>query len=300
MAIPIFPNSSYFIAFGGSPVFFEEIRLASLRHQARIYACRSRYEFLEAMSTIRFKAAIFLDGIGLNQKELPLLASEVATRSHTTVCFATEKANSLFSTLPNVRTMLLPSDAKTESWRSGFDDFMITLTPPQLDQIVQNAANAIFPRFFPATKGFSRIPFCDENADYVLIHSISDGDLIGQFLVRVKWSEICKLLPGVNSDRTSEKILDILKEATNQCGGLIAQAIIRLHPNCNMKLGLPTGFDLLKIPKVQFLHYFPAVNVIDEGNRIGVSMGLLNLNREKIPDLSGYVDAQSSDSIEFL
>jgi hypothetical protein len=300
MAVPIFPNSSYFIAFGGSPIFFEEVRLASLRHQARTFVCRSRNEFLESLSMIKEPSGIFLDGMGLSQKDLVLVSTEVAMRKSSAVCYIAEKADNLFAMLPQVRTMLLAAGAKPESWRIGIDEFMTSLTPPKLDEILLNCADAIFPTFFPNLRDFKRVSHSLESADYLLIHSLSAAELIGQFIVRVKWDELCKMFPELAANRAGEKILDTLKEAMNQCAGLLVQTFLRMHPTCNMKIGLSTGFDLVKVPKIQSLKYFPSVHVVDKENRTGISVGFFNLSNQKILDLSQYVSAPSNDNVEFL
>lgn len=86
----------------------------------------------------------------------------------------------------------------------------------------------------------------------------------------------------------------------NQCAGVLVQSILRLHPNCKMKIGLSTGFDLLKIPKIESIKHFPSAHILEEGGRVGISIGFIDLRHQPIFDLSGYAPAESEGDIEFL
>ncbi len=300
MAVAIFPNSSYFIAYGASPAFFEAIRVASLRHQARIYACRSKSEFLEALSVIRVPSGLFVYGDGLNDKDLYAAALEVAKLKLSHACYFADRPSSYFSSLSNVNCIVVPPDAKSDTWSSEIDQFIKSLVPPKLDQIVLDSANSIVPRFFSGIKTFKAASCAMTDADYVLNFSISAGDVIGQYLAWVKWEEINKMLPDLLASRSSGKILDVLHESMNQCAGMIVQAILRLHPGNTMRIGLPAGFDLMKIPKIESVKYFPSAHVIEEQGRFGISVGLINLQHGPIPDLAAYTSAQSEEDVEFL
>lgn len=300
MAVAIFPNSSYFIAFGGSPVFFEEIRLASLRHQARIYACRSQSEFLEALSIVNSPTGLFFDGIDLSEKDLAVCAIESTELKFSPLCLITEKGREDFNANKQARTKVLAKNANSEAWRTAIDEFMMSLVPPKLDQIILDSTNSIVPRFLPGLKTFKSVSYIMEHPDYVLGFSISAGDVIGQFRAWVKWDEICKMLPDLPRNRSGDKVLDLLKESMNTCAGLIVQAILRIHPDCKMRIGLPTGFDLLKVPKIESIKYFPSAHILEEGGRLGISLGFIDLNHRPIFDLSAYSKVEPEGDIEFL
>ena len=80
----------------------------------------------------------------------------------------------------------------------------------------------------------------------------------------------------------------------------MVQAILRLHPQLNMRIGLATGFDLLKIPEIQSIKYFPSVHISDNKRRLGISLGYINLVNQPIFDLSGFIPSQAAEEIEFL
>jgi len=301
MAVAIFPNSSYFIAYGASPIFFEELRLASLRHRARVYACRSKSEFQEALSIIRVPSGLFVDGTGLNDKDLSAAAFEVAKLKLSQACFITDKVNSDFNSLPNTRSVFVQPDSKPELWRSEIDQFMKVLVPPRLEEMILDSANSIVPTFLSEMKSFRAVNCAPADADYVLNFSISAGEVIGQFLAWFKWDEICQMFPDLPRNRSSDKILDVMRESMNQCAGVLVRAIVHLHPNLPIRIGLPTGFDLTKIPKIESVKYFPSANILEEQGRMGISIGFINLRHGPLFDLSGYSSDQSGgDNVEFL
>lgn len=209
MAVAIFPNSSYFIALGGSPDFFEQIRLASLRHQARIYACRSRSEFIEALGIVRAPSGLFIDGNGLAGKDLKEIVPVVTSLRVSPTWFVSQYPNKDFGSISHVRCSSLASGTEAEKWRTEIDRFMNGLIPPKLDQIILDCANSIVPRFLPEVKNFKSVSHAMLDADYVLNFSISAGDVIGQFMAWIQWDDIRKMFPD-SPDPSGQKVLDVL------------------------------------------------------------------------------------------
>jgi hypothetical protein len=300
MTVPIFPNSSYFIAQGNSATFFEQIRLASIRHRARTYSCQSLEDFNSALSVIPFPSGLFIDGLALNEPILASVQQTISKLQKSPICYVTDSSAHRLASLPHVHTMKINANADAADWICGIDSFMKSLTPNGLDALMLDSAQSIMPRFFTEIGDFSRTPYLLSGADYQLNFSIASGDIVGQGLARIKWNDICQLVPHFNPNKDSEKILDSVRESMNQCLGFVIQRILRLYPQLNMRIGLPTGFDLLKIPEIQSTKYFPSVHISDNKRRFGISLGYFNLRNEPIFDLSGYTASQATDEVEFL
>ena len=300
MAVPIFPNSSYFVALGESLDFFEQVGSAGQRHRARIYFCQSYAEFAEALKIMETPPGFLIDALDLDSEDLTQSCARLMTTGTPPVCYITDNETHPMSAAAHVRTVHLRRGASSDDWRTGLDHFMHSLTPKKLDQIMLHSIQTIMPQFFPNIGKFETIPYILPKADYQLNYSVSAGDVIGQCLVRAQWNEIPKLLSQNDTPAPRGKAMDILRESINQALGSVVQSILKLHPHLNMRIGLPTGFDLLKIPEIQSIRYFPSVHAADSQARLGISLGYVNLADEPIFDLSGFDASQTPDDVEFL
>ena len=179
-------------------------------------------------------------------------------------------------------------------WQNAYDKFFEKMTPEGLDRMLLHSLNLVLPTFFPGVGGFTLGQQAHGGYNYQLNYSMSAGDIVGMCSIRVKWQAVLSLIP---QDK-KEKAWDIIKEAFNQALGVIIQNIVKL--GIDMKLGLPTVFDLARVPYVQTMKFYPSVHSVDTSDTFACSIGFYHLGNEQLFDLSKSDPTNNSDEIEFL
>lgn len=292
MGAPIFPSCSYLVAVSSSADFELQIQAAGQRHQCQVFLCNSLETFDQAMSVIANPIGIVVD-FTQSEPDLPgrlRVSLEKFFKSVPVLAFR----HSSVSGYDYAKVVLLHKPVSLNDWLVPIDEYFASMVAKNLDLALRHSANEIFPRFFSALGSFSSIPVYQAADGFQINYSLSGGDLIGLGVSRVKVKELENML----SPEQRSKLMDTLKEATNQCLGLIIQQVAKIGQS--LKLGLPTVFDLSKMPTVRSLRFFPSAQVADPRALISMQVGFIHLTRGAMLEFPKDFGSGDSGDIEFL
>lgn len=292
MGAPIFPNSSYFVAYGTDDMFLRQLSQLSVNFNCRIYSCSRPSDIYEILSIIEKPVAFILCPTGISTDDWNLAVGAIKPDFGVPVlCYMYEQDVNV-TTTENMNIAHLKMASEQTQWEDPFVKLVESLNPSGLGRVTVEAFNSVFPRFTLGLNNFSLTNSLSNKATHQLNFQITGGEFIGNCVTRFSLETL------KNDNLTDElKIVDTVKEAVNQSVGLVIQAISR--SGLGLKIGLPTLFNLEKIPFVQTTKYFPSVTITDKDGRLSTSLGFINLSNEKMFDLSDQGAAQSGE-IEFL
>lgn len=296
MGAPIFPNCSYLLALGTSADFVRRLEESSIQNRCRSFLCKSLDEMIGVKDVTDSIVGIIVNMDDFTESEkndirqflkeefpksklVPIMIYTLETQTHE---------------IPSTDFIQVKAVNEDQIWQESFDQFFSKMTPVGLDRMLLHALNLVLPSFFKDVGGFSLGKQAHGGFDFQLNYSMSAGDIVGMCSVRVKWSSILSLVPPDKK----EKAWDILKESFNQAMGVIIQNIVKL--GIDMKLGLPTVFDLSRVPYVQTMKFYPSVHAIDSTETFACSIGFYNLAHQSLFDLSKSDPTKNNDEIEFL
>jgi hypothetical protein len=189
--------------------------------------------------------------------------------------------------------VLVQSDLSPESLKPALARFVNGMVPKDLTRVLTAAADSIFKTFFKDIGKFAEAEPVVKGFERQINFSMVGGNLIGYFVTRFR---VAALAPVQEGNKGPVEL--VVQEPSNQILGLIGQALGKV--NVSTKVGLPTVFDLTKIPEIRALSYFPSVHVTDAQKKVFLSLGFLNLEGEPLFDLSGVDSAATSSDVEFL
>ncbi len=298
MAAPIFPNCSYLLAIGTSSELVRRLEASSVQNQCRSFLCRTLDEFKGVRKVTESIIGIIVnydDFTKAEKREIQeFLKTDFPESKLVPILALGILENDLSEELPTFYFDVKKSPVDDQAWEDTFDDFIDKMTPQGLDRMLLHALNVVLPSFFPGVGSFSLGKQALKGFDFQLNYSLSAGDIVGLCSVRIKWQAILALVPPDKK----EKAWDILKESFNQAIGVIIQNIVKL--GIDMKLGLPTVFDLARVPYVQTMKFYPSVHVIDSTETFACSVGFYHLTHQSLFDLSTSDPTRNSEEIEFL
>lgn len=292
MGAPIFPNSSYFVAYGTDHTFMRELSQLSINFNCRIYSCNRPEDIKEILSVIEKPVAFIICPTGITTEDWSLLIANIKSDSDVPVLCYTYENDVNVTTTENMILARLTTPADENQWQEPFVKLLESLNPAGLGRVTVEAFNSVFPKFGLGLNSFSLTKTFSNKATHQLNFQITGGEFIGNCVTRFSIESL-----KTNTLTDEFKIVDTVKEAINQSVGLVIQAISR--SGLGLKIGLPTLFNLEKIPLVQTTKYFPSVTITDVDGKLSTSLGFINLGNEKMFDLSEQGAAQSGD-IEFL
>ncbi len=292
MAAIIFPNSSYFIALAPTYKFDEVLRAFRDRHRCRVHICRGYQEAEEAFRIMSRKLGCFFFTDELDDEGFKAWMQLAGDYQVSGLIFA--KAIPAVAVPPGIAFAKF-NTAQSENETAGYlEGYMQSLIPKNLDAFAQFCADLVFPSFFSGATGFQRLAYLGTGFDREIVYCTVEGDLMGLCSVKVNLKKAVEAWPELGE----EKIIGNLKEAVNQFLGVLTQNLSKV--NINPKIGLPTVFDLSKIPQVQTLNYFPSVHLMDPRGLIVLSLGYSHMENQPLFDLSAISPSAPSDEIELL
>lgn len=291
----IFPSSSYFLALGPASAesYFEEF---SRRYEARGVFCSNVSELSEIRAVIASPVAMLFFIDETNEAEMFGAIRDISVSNPAPVfllsfgCPVPDDIKSKCLSVP------LESTAGANECHSAFSNFIQSLIPKNLDKSLLQGTNSIFPTFFPGCGEFSIVDTPLAGADLQLNFSLVAGEVVGLGIARVQWSRLLEIIP---SERHGGA-WDALKEAVNQALGTVVFNITSSVSGINIKIGLPTAFDLLKVPEVKTIKFFPSVHVVERNQFVSISLGFIDLSGKRLFDLSDPSAVEASGEIEFL
>lgn len=168
--------------------------------------------------------------------------------------------------------------------------------PKGLENTMVTAANLIFPNFFSGLSGFqaSAGENLKQQPDRQINFSVVAGDVVGYCATKFNLNSLTPLIPVENNSRKPP----VAQEAVNQFLGLILQKMVKV--GVDAKVGLPTLFDLTRIPEIRTLAFFPSVHISDSQGQVGISLGFIDLEANPLFDLSSLDSGSDSNDVEFL
>lgn len=263
----IFPNCNYLIVFGGSAATLSSLERAAERFQIRLLTCQAMEDFQVAVSVIRRPLGVLLTSNS---------AESQSARS--------------FSEAAKLMCWILNADADPEI---VLGEIVQSLTPKGLGQLMTFSASLVFPRLVANIGSFTEVAeitsVCDRQVNFT---TTADG-LIGFCSTKVNLGELL----GTVRQTDVAKAMGSVIEATNQFLGVVSGHLNNF--GFNVKIGMPTTFDLSKTSNVETLMYFPFVHVADARGVIIVSLGYSRIDDQPMFDLSN-INLDVSEEVEFL
>lgn len=276
MNSPIFPSCNYMLAVTSDVGLQKSIAAVCADIPVRVIFCSGLTEIQSKLKIIRRVAGILIFPNGLGDLEVAQIA-KLAETSKVPICHSSKSE--------------MAAAASSDKYVFNLiDSFIKTLVPKGLEAALLDACNTLMPSFFVGLGKFGpaglRRPLAHHNCQ--VIYSVVADSLLGYCSIKAKTSDLLSDL-----DSTS-----VLLEATNQCIGLIVQALAKL--GLNARIGLPILFDLKKIPEIQPLLFFPSVSIADPKNIIDISLGFFHFEGTPLFDLTSLSVADDTGGIEFL
>lgn len=291
MAKLIFPNCSYFVGFNLSPA-----AQSVLEDKCKALHLRSVFEHqlqdLEMAFRVMHRLVIcFVSYEGLSADDKEKIFQILQAKPVVYFIFSTEfyQAEGL-----DPHFVGLPPEKQDIAYIRKLNEGLESLIPKGIKNVVSHGAQTVAPQFFSGIQfEFKESPVF-KNCNHQLIYFAVVDDLIAQCILRADTEALQEKWPHLNEDQT----LNNLKEMANQFLGQVNLVLAKI--SVFPKIGLPNVFDLRQIPEVQTSLYFPSVVLSDTENRIHISLGYVQLENEKLFDLSAIEIGKASDEIEFL
>lgn len=287
---PVFPNCNYLLILDPPKDQVKVMQEIASRHECRLLFCQSSRELSSAVSSIKRALGVFVfadaKSMKINQEALPVVRQVGAPLRFLSPTPPGGLRDGEYLPLNGALT--------EQDFDRVLGNFVGTLAPKGLDKVMLNAAKLIVPTFFPGTSEFSLVPYGAKGYDLQINFYLSGGSMIGQGIVKLNRMRLRKLFPADDGNR----LIDSAAETGNQFLGVVRQSLAKV--SVDMTIGLPSTFDLTRIPNVQTLNYFPSWHIENAEQSIQMSLGFTDLENRPIFDLSGINFEESSDDVEFL
>jgi hypothetical protein len=293
MQIPVFPNSSYLVVIGATPGFQVQLEDASSLHNIGTFFCTDFSHFQRVAKIMRRMTGIFVFSNKVNAAQLSEIKVVARARSAPIKLITMGSGPIQSQDLPTIQ---LAANHPPERPREILTEFLAELVPDGLKDNLISATNRVFPTMFEGLDGFRQAPWPGTGFDHQINFSLVANEILGHCAVRAKIQVLTNLLP--ESRRNAAAALSTLQESVNQSIGIIGQLLVKV--GMNAKVGLPTIFDLSKIPAVETLIFFPSVHVSDKANSLCLSLGFFNVEGGPLFKLGDDESVDSSGGIELL
>lgn len=286
----LFPHRSYLFAVNFEKDFLIQLKDLSSDYDFRVVSEESLSTLPKAIQKISHPVGVLLRCKDQDPLQLNAMAKILKEKFIPARFF--EAKEPMKESNPAIHVFEAKLNGNT--FQKGFGELLHSLVPANLENLVKSAANSVFPNFFPGFNNFRVIDRPRGRFDTLLKFYTVTGDIVGQCTLKVNLSELKSKMTNPSNDH----LIEATKECVNQFLGAMNKSLshIQFYP----KVGLPTVYDLTKIPEISSSVHFPAARVTDKDNFFLLSLGYLNLERGPLFDLTKIKEDKGDDDIEFF